>query len=283
MKKWVYATILVLIIPLIALGSFEWGIHFGNSNNDIYVISATYGDNLSELDVCDINGNMVEPLESKNADYKIVLYLSSRCSSCNKEIIAASHLKAVLDKERYAVFILYEDSIPKDSALDSVNGVYCLKAEKLSSDTPTGFILDSDNNVIFSTTDTPSLIDKIISMESNEEIDMMRMRSNSYFITNYADNNDSRPVMIYFRMNGCPDCEAVEDILESNEVREKFQRVDLYTEDSFGEEELIDADQILRTIFDVDWYPSFELVSGANTKMLGEMSNDSLIKSFIDF
>ena len=25
MKKWVYATILVLIIPLIALGSFEWG------------------------------------------------------------------------------------------------------------------------------------------------------------------------------------------------------------------------------------------------------------------
>ncbi len=67
------------------------------------------------------------------------------------------------------------------------------------------------------------------------------------------------------------------------EVREKFQRVDLYTEDSFGEEELIDADQILRTIFDVDWYPSFELVSGANTKMLGEMSNDSLIKSFIDF
>lgn len=287
MKELRYVLIFILIIACVAAISYTTGYKYANRESRIdEIFDSSYGSNLSGIHIIDASGkDMDAPFESTEADYKVVLYLSSICSSCAKEIDTAKHLKEVLNAKHYEVYVLYEDRIVKDQDKDKFDNIYCMADGRLSLSTPGTMILDKDNKVIFCSDDTSTLMEKIMSMESSNEIELMRKRANEYLTTfiNQDDVDSSKPTMIYFRMEGCPDCKAVEPILNDAEVSSKYNRVDLYTEVSFGAEDLIDSDRIFRNLFEIDWYPSFELISDSKTQILGEMPEKDLIRALKDF
>lgn len=287
MKKLRYILIFILLIAGVAAISFTTGYKYANRESRIdEIIDSSYGSNLSGIHIIDASGKDVDvPFESTEADYKVVLYISSICSSCAKEIDTARHLEEVLNAKHYKVYVLYEDKIVKGRDKDKFDNIYCMADGRLSLSTPGAMILDKDNKVIFCSDDTSTLMEKIMSMESSDEIVLMRSRANEYLTTffNEDDSDSSKPTMIYFRMEGCPDCKAVEPILNDAAVSSKYNRVDLYTEASFGEEDLVDSDRIFRNLFGIDWYPSFELISDNQTLILGEMPEEDLTKALKEF
>lgn len=283
MKKWTFILGGIIILAFVAIIAFNAGTHYKKSDDKSEVISASYGDNLSGVNLIDEDGNAIGSLfEAIKADYKVIFYLSSKCSSCEKSVVTAEHLKAVLDDRRYKVIIVYEDSVPKGLKPGDIDGIYSMGSAELSVDTPTGMILDEKNDVLFSTAQMNTVIEKIMSLESESEVENMRAHANNYLLKN-TDANDFRPSMVYFKMNGCPDCKAVEPIITAKSVQEKFKKVELYTDESFGEEDLVDTDEVFRTIFGIDWYPSFELVSESKQIVLGEMSEEKLIDELNHF
>lgn len=287
MKKLRYVLIIILIIAGVAAISFTSGYKYANRElRTDEIIDSSYGSNLSGIHIVDASGkDMDVPFGSTEADYKVVLYISSICSSCAKEIDTAKHLKEVLNAKHYEVYVLYEDKIVKERDEDPFDNTYCMADGRLSLNTPGALILDKDNKVVFCSDDTSTLMEKIISIESADEIELMRNHANEYLISflDHDDFDNSKPTMIYFRMEGCPDCIAVEPILDDAEVASKFNRVDLYTEASFGEEDLVDSDRVFRNLFEIDWYPSFELISDTRTQILGEMPEEDLIRALNDF
>ena len=143
------------------------GISLSSILNDSNVSYIEFGDEFSGFDLWDHEGKAVTKI-SKGKKYTVTFYLSSSCSSCLDSISDFERFAATFgDQIDYA--IIWQDKIPdhyinKYSLDPSIN--YSLNGEaKLSTATPTFFILDDSGFVIFKDVSRENLIEKLILLD----------------------------------------------------------------------------------------------------------------------
>lgn len=83
-------------------------------------------------------------------------------------------------------------------------------------------------------------------------------------------------------MDGCPDCQNAEKLLNDNNIASKYDMITIYTVDSKGEKECVDEGEVLKNIYDIDWYPSFLILDGDKYEFIGQESDEKLLEKLKD-
>ena len=64
--------------------------------------------------------------------------------------------------------------------------------------------------------------------------------TNIYLKKLIGQNDKQKQKLVYFAMDGCPDCQNVEKLLNDNSIASKYDMITIYTVDSKGEKECVD-------------------------------------------
>lgn len=277
MKKY-KEIILGIVLVISCVVSYQMGsISSLRDNESTKVAKLSYDSKLPELDLKNKKMNLRKFIESNKSEYKVVFYLSSKCSACNRQLDAAKSYNTVLERDKFSFFVLWEDKIVRDNynkyGIKEKN-VVCLKDNRLAIGTPAVIILDKKNNIVFYTDDTEIAVDKLISLSDHNK---MIERLNKY----YVGNDETKPTLVYFKMSGCPDCKAIEPILKKEDIQKKYNIKCVYTEKSYGAEKEVDINDIQAKLYGIDWYPSFVLIkknaTGYKYKVIGKMTKDEIV------
>lgn len=233
-----------------------------------------YGDNFSELDLQSYDGEQGS-LSETSEKYQLVFYLDTRCSTCINQLVAIKHLESIFKGDLVEVKVVWSGDYKIENiekvGLQKENNFY-LKGGKINSATPTCYILDGSNKIIFETQEVSKALEKII--QSNEvNKDVVIEKCNKYFVDIFKEN---KPIMVSFLMDGCKDCENAEPIVQKEIIQEKYNIYDVYTEDSYGSKEVVDVGNVFLTVYGLDWYPSFLVINDIGYKIIGNTSIENL-------
>ncbi|PWJ49769.1 thioredoxin family protein [Faecalicatena contorta] len=239
-------------------------------DNEVFL---QYGDSFSSVSCVALNNEK----EKKNSaqKYKIVFYIDPYCESCIKSFTVAERMSSILSED-ISVNILWRQrpstNIEKKAGVPSDNQ-YVLDNIKLSNPYPTYFILDDKDEIVLMTDNVEKVMKKILSFEDISKEHIID-RTNSYLSVKVEGNN--KPILIYFAMEGCPDCEKAEEMLWDNHIQEKYNILTVYTEESYGEHEYVDVSNVFGIIYDIEWYPSFLILEQDEYKFVGENTLEDL-------
>lgn len=271
--------VLILILVVILANPHNIGRNIINAleapSNLDYI---EYGDNFTGIELSDCQGNKIDSLPHSNK-YTILTYLSDSCSSCLDAISDFNRFSEVYGEELNYV-ILWIDDIPtsylrKNSVDEMIN--YSLKGKtKLSTSTPTYYILDESNTIVFKDTNRENLLKKISDLGLVSSSTLIA-NANRYISENFFDGNSDKRKVLYFYMPGCPDCEAANTLLRENDLDEKFDIAYVYKYDTMDSSKIIDKDKLFASVYGITWYPSFLVLTGSDYRLVGETPAEDLI------
>ena len=88
--------------------------------------------------------------------------------------------------------------------------------------------------------------------------------------------------MVYFSMDGCPDCIEADKVLEKESLLDLFSVHRIYREKDPSEERKIDTFSLYKQIYGIDWYPTFLHLSDNGYALIGKTPTDQLEKSLLE-
>ncbi|MEG0692196.1 MAG: hypothetical protein RR444_03850 [Oscillospiraceae bacterium] len=227
----------------------------------------------------DINGKKIQVNDSQS---KIVFYIDPYCNSCIEKLKTVEHAYGIFKELSIEVAVLWRQ-IPKDKAMANIpkENQYVVEEYGIVNDYPMFFLLDVDNKVNLIADDVLKVINKL---NENEDITKEKMitASNKYIKKNNNITNGGKKCLIYFVMDGCPDCEEADEILSSEVIKEKYQLLTIYTKESFGEKKLVDTDDLFQNLYGIDWYPSFIIIDQEDYKFIGKETIEKLEQKLIE-
>ena len=77
-------------------------------------------------------------------------------------------------------------------------------------------------------------------------------------------------------MEGCNDCAVAEKMLNAKNIQDKYNLLTVYTEESYGEQEIVDVGSLFLEIYGIEWYPSFLIIKDDTYQFVGETSIEEL-------
>lgn len=231
-----------------------------------------YGDSIKD---CKIDSNGLEEIHSFPERYKVVLFLDSHCRGCQECFSLINPLNEVLKNSDIRTFVLWrgkvesrlldEFDIPKD-----IN--YSINSKMIMNSFPSYLILDEDK-IIMVTDKLDRLLLKLLSLDGVTKEQLVK-GANDFFLSK-ADSLDE-PVVVYFKMDGCPDCEKIEGLVDKYSSNNSFTLLKLYTESSYGSEEFVDVKSLFKQIYEIEWYPSFLILNKGEYQIVGEVEQSVL-------
>ena len=238
-----------------------------------------YGDNFNGFDLFTVDGIQLNQLPTGKVS--VVTYLSDTCTSCADVLADFNRFRAVFgDSINYSV--IWAESIPKSLInkynVDMDNNYSLSNKCSLSLSTPTFYILDEHNKVLFKDVERVNLIKKMIEMDIVGE-EALRDNATAYIAKEYFgvdDANDFDNKLIYFYMPGCPDCANADALFKDNPLPE-FDWLYIYKYDSVGDDIIVDKDKLFVSVYGITWYPSFLVVRHGSVKIVGEVPMEKLI------
>ena len=217
--------------------------------------------------------------KEKDAKYKIFLYVDPYCDSCINKILTTDRMYEILQAENIDVNLIWrknpKEVLNADLSISKENQ-YVTNNVNIINEYPLYFITDKNNKVLMITDDVTKVMKKIFEfseVDKNEIIDA----SNQYLKSQIQDIADNKKYLIYFSMEGCPDCKRAEEILEENDIFSGYTSLTVFTEDSFGKEEVVDIGSLFLSIYDIDWYPSFLVIGDDGFELIRQESEENLI------
>lgn len=226
-----------------------------------------FGDDFSKIPVINLE-NEQEYLNTSQK-YRLIFVFDPLCGTCKRQLEVITYFKSFYEPF-LDVSILWEDQVIETSILEQYdvpeNINYLLGMNSISISTPTALIVGKDNRVLFVSSDMDKIAMKINRLDG---ISMETVRKNvcNFFFEKCKSKKD---IMIYFALQGCHDCEMADEVID-NDIEEKYLITKIYDSEAYGEEEYVDLDNIYRSIFDIDWYPSFLLIDKNNNyKFVGK-------------
>lgn len=253
--------ILLIVVCALVFVSCQGNIDILNERSDkqTELLDFTFNDSFSGFEIQSVDGKVMSEVP-QNSDYQIIFYLSDRCGTCIEMLRILHRFESLFCSEKLDYVIYWEDVIPKD-LLDknlinrernfSLQGKY-----KLSSVTPTYFMINSDRKLEFAANDLELIIKKIVSDQINSQ-DMMIENANKYIKSQIIENTSDKLKLIYFSMTGCPDCVSAEDVLNSEPVKDAFEISTIYSKNEMDDKKYIDKYNMFLNIYGIDWYPSY--------------------------
>ena len=269
--------ILVLVIVVVA---FFIGIQILEDKNtkEIYL---EYGDSFSDILLNDSQGNKFTiPEEGK--PYKIVYFFDERCGTCVENLPFIERINQLVSSEM-DVYLLWnsnvKSSIVQKYQLNALYNIQLDRSNKVLDGFPTIYILDEENTVIYKdyNNDEEKFVQKLLNLECiNTKTQQL---ANRYFLSNYKS---VKPILVYFTMEGCPDCEAVKDIVEDSQINEKFEIVTLY-DSATTNQQFIDSYNLFYHIYEIDWFPTFLIIeSETEYKLIRKEASNEIIRELLE-
>lgn len=267
------------VIIMILLGVLGMLLYQNTMKNNVEYSYLEYGDDFSEIEMYDETGKIVDlPFGDGSKAATTVLYLTAECSGCIETISDFNRFKSVFGEEVNFIF-LWEDDIPrnliKKHGIDAIS--YTLKGKtKLSTSTPTFYLIDSNKKIVFKDVDQSNLIQKLIEVDFIEK-EVLQEKATQYIVNAYFESDrENRLKLVYFYMPGCSDCMAVNEFIKEEKLDEKYQIVYIYKYNSTQEGVVIDKNKLFANVYGVNWYPSFILISDSGYEIVGKTSEEEV-------
>lgn len=248
--------------------------------NQMYV---EYGDFFSGFELTSYDGAIVS--EIPEGKISAVAYLSDTCSSC-VNILGDFNRFSEIYGDEINYLIIWTDNIPyslieKYEIADDIN--YSLSNKtNLSTSTPTFFILDENNQIVFRDVERTNLIKKLIELEV-VDTSTLQKNATAYIAKAYYGSTNIHELdkkIIYFYMQGCPDCEKIDELFRESEFSE-FDFLYIYKYDSNEAGGIIDKDKLFASVYGITWYPSLLVIKNGEIKMIGEMPIDQIVEEIM--
>lgn len=267
------------VIIMILLGVLGMLLYQNTMKNNIEYSYLEYGDDFSEIEMYDETGKIVDlSFGDGSKAATAVLYLTAECSGCIETISDFNRFKSVFGEEVDFIF-LWEDDIPrnliKKYGIDAIS--YTLKGKtKLSTSTPTFYLIDGNKKIVFKDVDQSNLIQKLIEVDFIEK-EVLQEKATQYIVNAYFESDrENRLKLVYFYMPGCSDCMAVNEFIKEEKLDEKYQIVYIYKYNSTQEGVVIDKNKLFANVYGVNWYPSFILISDSGYEIVGKTSEEEV-------
>lgn len=269
--------LILLIILILMLVNFEAVYNVLVKDTPAKQIYLEFEDSFSDIELVDYLGNVVAGLP-KGDGFTVVTYLSDSCSTCIDVLSDFKRFSQVFGEELNYT-ILWVDDVPqsyltKYSIDESIN--FSLNNTKISTSTPTFYIVDKSSNIIFRDIRRDNLIKKLIEMEVVSPETLIE-NSNQFILKNYFALDNNNPKLVYFYMPGCPDCKVADAFLKDSELAKEVDVAYIYKYNSTDYTKDIDKDQLFTSVYGITWYPSFLVFEGDNYRLIGETPIDNLL------
>lgn len=216
--------------------------------------------------------------------YKIWLYIDPNCESCIEKFPVVERLTEIMQGENIEIDILWRQE-PKKTLVDTLDiskdKQYRTGSIKVLNEYPTYFITDEENSVQMISDDIDKIVKKMLSLDEIEKNAIIK-ETNIYLKKLIGQNDKQKQKLVYFAMDACPDCQNVEKLLNDNSIASKYDMITIYTVDSKGEKECVDEGEVLKNIYDIDWYPSFLILDGDKYEFIGQESDEKLLEKLKD-
>ncbi len=248
-------------------------------------IVLAYGDNFREVNA-NVYGQDGEDCISQEYEYTIVYYIDKSCGSCINSLYMIDQMCNLFQTGKVNNVLLWQDEIGK-KALEKTTipaeANFCLKKAYISTSTPTYYIVERTGKIIFVGNQIKDVLDKI---ESLGVLPDKNMAKHYYQAVANKKFSDQKPILVYFSMVGCKDCEAAEVVIHSDFVEEEYNLITFYRDRENVSNEMltqVDYGGILSRIFEIKWYPSFLIIRDEEEIVhIGEMSVDEVFEKLQD-
>ena len=253
-----------------------------DQRNNVNLIDLRYGDSFDRISVVDVEG---KETTLKCEENNILFYLSASCTSCGDVLRFADRLQKVFKEDCLNIVFLWSDSIPlslvEEYNIEVENCYHVGDETVLNTPTPTAYVLDKQGNIVYYNSDIKMVIEKIymqtIEIYNNEE--QLRLNANKYLMEEFEIFDFKKQQVIYFCMEGCPDCEAADAVLNNDTEKEKRNVYYLYKYDDIDPAHFKDDFALFRLIYGIEWYPSFVVLeSEEEYRIVGEVPVETLLK-----
>lgn len=238
-----------------------------------------FGDAFSGFELTAYDGTTVKELPKGKVS--VVTYLSATCSSC-MEVLADFNRFSEVYGDMIDYSIIWTDSTPysliEKYKIDRAINYSLSNKVRLSTLTPTFYILDENNQVVFRDVERANLFKKLMELD-NVDVSLLQNNATMYIAREYygiSNIEEFDNKLVYFYMPGCPDCEKVDALFKENPLPE-FDVVYIYKYDSVGDDKIIDKDKLFASVYGITWYPSFLAARHGTAKIIGEMPIEQLI------
>ena len=284
-RKWKLATVILACMLTVSAGVHIWSFTRLQPMQDIQeeqsgqaaLLESIYlenGDNVSILPVVDTDCiNLSGPPIEK--EMNLLVYLSDSCGGCLGSMDTLRDLMGVFGTDEIGYAYLYSNSVPRN--LEEKYGIsreycYCLDENlMLATSLPTFYLVDGEGTVVFRTDKLELIIQKLIALEIVPQEKLVE-QADAYLLERYFQAESDKQQIIYFAMKGCGDCEAADELIDSEEVSERYDVVRIYRDKTEEEGEAGDDFGLFREVYGISWYPSFEILRGSEREFVGEVS-----------
>lgn len=282
MKKSISTKTLVICIIVVFMATFGISfLLFHNSNvktNNVKseIMDLRHGDDFSGFEFFDENDNKLDTLPKADKP-SVVFYISSSCSGCKKVMDSYDSFQSVLGEE-YNFYCMWLSEIPSfASEKYKINNNYALKNKYMfATSTPSVFLIDTDNKVDFVTAEIETLVDKLLAVSDENSKENFKKNALEYILDKYSKDIDNPNQLIYFSMEGCPDCKAADEVISKSDKLKKYEITKIYHKNATDETLTIDSFKLFQEVFDVEWYPSFYVINNGDKEFVGEVPIDEL-------
>ncbi len=284
-RKWKLATVILACMLTVSAGVHIWSFTRFQPMQDIQeeqsgqaaLLESIYlenGDHVSILPVVDTGGKNLSgpPIEK---EMNLLVYLSDSCGGCLGSMGTLRDLMGVFGTDEIGYAYLYSNSVPRN--VEEKYGIsreycYCLDENlMLATSLPTFYLVDGKGTVVFRTDKLELIIQKLIAMEIVPQEKLIE-QADAYLLERYFQAESDKQQIIYFAMKGCGDCEAADELIDSEEVGERYDVVRIYRDKTEEEGEAGDDFGLFREVYGISWYPSFEILRGSEREFVGEVS-----------
>lgn len=284
-RKWKLATVILACMLTVSAGVHIWSFTRFQPMQDIQeeqsgqaaLLESIYlenGDHVSILPVVDTGGKNLSgpPIEK---EMNLLVYLSDSCGGCLGSMDTLRDLMGVFGTDEIGYAYLYSNSVPRN--LEEKYGIsreycYCLDENlMLATSLPTFYLVDGEGTVVFRTDKLELIIQKLIALEIVPQEKLVE-QADAYLLERYFQAESDKQQIIYFAMKGCGDCEAADEVIDSEEVGERYDVVRIYRDKTEEEGEAGDDFGLFREVYGISWYPSFEILRGSEREFVGEVS-----------
>ena len=241
-----------------------------------------YGDSFDMIKVADTEGN--EAALKYGEHHTVLFYLSSSCAGCGDAMRFVKRLQRVFGEENLQVLLLWSDSIPvsliEEYGIALKNCFSIGESIAINTPTPTAYILDSEGSILYYNADIKKCMEKLYMQAAEEGLkEQLQLNASRYLMEYYEISNFETQQIIYFCMEGCPDCAAADDILTNDGRKDERSLYYLYTYNDAEPFHERDEYALFKLVYGIEWYPSFlVLQSEEEYEIIGEIPVETLIE-----
>lgn len=251
--------------------------------SNLIIRDLRYGDSFDAIPTADAQGN--EASLKYGEHNTLLFYLSPSCASCGDALRFVERLQSVFGEDNLQVLILWRDSIPisliEEYGIAPENCFSISGSIAINAPTPTAYLLDSVGSIIYYNADIKICMEKLY-MQAVEEEGMeerLRVNANRYLVEHYGISDFEKQQVVYFCMEGCPDCAAADEALANDSGKEARSLHYLYTYNDEEPSHERDEYALLKLVYGIEWYPSFlVLQSEEEYEIIGEVPVETLLQ-----